>query len=276
LPDRQTTLISIKSPIFNYADLQLKGPVQNFKMNKRAAFRKEKAFQELRDMGIVNSSVSSSSATILSNVTPTSLTNTTFLSTAPTSIVAGVHTAEVISTWDSQSPMAVVVPAEDDHTHLQNGIISRRDEAEVDNQKGSAPTQYTSVPISLTKRDRLKDKSNNESPAIQRARQQPKGVTPPHLSLAGRRHVKEIPHPGHTQHHIYHMVKVSDPPEYAEEDTSHSNLQLTGKHRRRSIVPPPVSSTQQGSRETDTIFLDDVAPSDQYTTPFDEARICTP
>jgi hypothetical protein len=136
----------------------------------------------------------------------------------------------------------VAVPAEDDHTHLQNGIMFQRDEAEADDQKGSAPTQYTSRPISLTKRDRLKDKLNNESPAIQRVRQL-KGVTPPHLSLTGRRHVKEISY--------------------------HSNLQLTGKHHLNTF-PAPVSTTQQASLETDTTFLEDVAPSDEYTTPFDD------
>jgi hypothetical protein len=246
-------------------------------MNKRAAFRKEKASQESRDMGTVNSSVSasSSSITILSNATPTFVTNIIFLSTAPTSIVAGVHTTEVISTWDSDSPAerssaTVIVPTEAEHTKLQNGIISRRNEAEADDQRVSAPTQYTSLPISLTKRDRLKDKPNNESPAIQRAREHLKGVTPPHISLTGRRHVKEIPHPSHRQHHIYHIVAVNDPPKYVEEDTSHSTLQLTGKHHLNTF-PAPVSTTQQASPETDTSFLDVVVvvPSDEYTTPFD-------
>jgi hypothetical protein len=213
-------------------------------------------------MGTVNSSVSSSSTTILSNATPISVTNTIFLSTSPTTIVAGVHTAEVISTWDPVSPaerssMTVIVPTEAEHTELQNGIISRRDEAEADYQRVSASTQDTSLPISLTKRDRLKDKPNDESPAVQRAGQHLKGVTPPHISLTGRRHVKEIPHPGQRQHHIYHMIPVSDPPEYVEEDTSHSTRQLTRKHHLNTF-PAPVSTAQQASLETDSSFDDDV------------------
>jgi hypothetical protein len=212
-------------------------------------------------MGTVNSSVSSSSTTILSNATPISVTNTIFLSTSPTTIVAGVHTAEVISTWDPVSPaerssMTVIVPTEAEHTELQNGIISRRDEAEADYQRVSASTQDTS----------LKDKPNDESPAVQRAGQHLKGVTPPHISLTGRRHVKEIPHPGQRQHHIYHMIPVSDPPEYVEEDTSHSTRQLTRKHHLNTF-PAPVSTAQQASLETDSSFMDVVVSSDEYTTP---------
>jgi hypothetical protein len=242
-------------------------------MNARPPGEK-KPLKKSRDMGTVNSSVSSSSATILSDATPASVTNTIFLSTAPTSIIAGVHTAEVISTWDSHSPAersstTVVVPTEAGHTELKNGIIARQDETGADDQRVSAPTQHTSLPISLTKRDHLKDKPNNESPAIQRARQHSKGVTPPYISLTGRRQVKDIPHPGHRKHHIYHMVPVNDPPQYFEEDTSHSTLQLTGKHHLNTF-PAPVSTTQQASLETDTSFVDVVTPSDEYTTPFDD------
>jgi hypothetical protein len=221
-------------------------------------------------MGIANSSVNTSSATILSNISPTSVTNSIFLTTAPKLVVAGVYTAEGISTWVSDSPAersstTVIIPTEVEDTELQNGIISRQDGVEADEQRGSAPTQYTSRPISLTKRDRLKDKPNNESPAIQSARQDLEGVTPPRLSLTGRRHVKGIPHLGSGRHHMIHVK----PPQYVEEDTLHSTLQLTEKHHLESF-PPPVSSTQQASLETDTIFLEAAAPSDEYTTPFDD------
>jgi hypothetical protein len=222
-------------------------------------------------MGIANSSVSSSSVTILSNITPTSVTNTIFLSTTPTSIVAGAHTVEAISTWDSDSPAersstTVIIPTEPELTELQNGVIFQRDEAEADDQGGSAPTQYNSRQISLTKRDRPKGKPNNESPAIQSTSQHLKGVTPPHLSLTGRRHVKEISRLGLGRHNIYHTIHVY-PPQYVEDDTSHSTVQLTGKHHLKSF-PPPVSGTQQVSLEIDASFLEDVATSEEYTTPF--------
>jgi hypothetical protein len=81
--------------------------------------------------------------------------------------------------------------------------------------------------------------------------------------------VKEIPHPGHRQYHIYHMVPVNDPPQYVKEDTSHSTFQLTGKHDLNTF-PAPVSTAQQASLETDSSFMDFVVSGDEYTTPFDD------